>query len=170
MIYVSSNSLGGCWWWCWNDLEKDHSVCDVVTRWSCGYSVCDLWVITVFVLVTRWSRWYIAWPVIQVWDGSCGTWALRWWLISILVVHIVVISCFIMVVVNLINLLNAMLLSCLDVFGCCELASTFNVLTWCVMPDCRWCRDCLIACTGFRSCELDRVLARVPAEWSSLPS
>ena len=35
-----------------------------------------------------------------------------------------------MVDVNLINLLNAMLLSCLDVFGCCELASTFNVLTW----------------------------------------
>ena len=47
-------------------------------------------------------------------------------------------SCFrIMVAVNLINLLNAMLLSCLDVFGCCELASTFNVLTWRVMPDCR---------------------------------
>ena len=34
-----------------------------------------------------------------------------------------------MVAVNLINLLNAMLLSCLDVFGCCELASRFNVLT-----------------------------------------
>ena len=30
-----------------------------------------------------------------------------------------------------------MLLSCLDVYGCCELASTFNVLTWRVMPDFR---------------------------------
>ena len=113
---------------------------------------------------------YMAWPVSQVWDGSCGTWDLRWWLISILVVHIVIISCFIMVAINLINLLNAMLLSCLDAFGCCELASTFNVVTWRVMPDCRWCRDCLIACCGFRSCELDRVPPRVPAEWSSLPS
>ena len=126
---MSCDSLAGWWWWCWDDLEKDHSVCDVVTRWSCGCSVCDLCMITVrlrgnplkpvwfhlwslsdhrFVLVTRWSRWYIAWPVSQVWDGSCGTWDLRWWLINILVVHIVIISCFIMVAINLINLFNAM--------------------------------------------------------------
>ena len=52
--------------------------------------------------------------------------------------HIMLRSCcYTMVAINLINLLNAMLLSCLDAFGCCELASTFNVLTWRVMPDCR---------------------------------
>ena len=28
-----------------------------------------------------------------------------------------------------------MILFCLDAFGCCELASTFKVLTWRVMPD-----------------------------------
>ena len=104
-----------------------------------------------FVLVTRWSRWYMAWPVSQVWDGPCGNWDLRWWLISILVVHIVIISCFIMVAINLINLLNAMLLSCLDAFGCCELASTLNVLTWRVMKDCKWCRDWLFVKVSVRA-------------------
>jgi hypothetical protein len=49
-----------------------------------------------------------------------------------------------MFVLMLINLLNAMLLFVLIAFGCCELASTFEVLTWRVMPDCRLCRVCLL--------------------------
>ena len=99
--------------------------------------------------------------VMEIWDGD----------LSVLYQsHTMFSSCFIIIVVNLINLLNAMLLSCLDVYDCCELASTFNVLTWRVMPDCRWCHDFLLACRGCRSCELDRVPARVPAEWSSPPS
>ena len=44
----------------------------------------------------------------------------------------------------------AMTLLCLDALVCCELVSTFKVLTWRVMPvcmpchDCRSCHDCLL--------------------------
>jgi hypothetical protein len=47
------------------------------------------------------------------------------------------------VTVNLKLILIAMMLSCLNTDVCCELASTFKVLTWRVMPVCRSCHDCL---------------------------
>jgi hypothetical protein len=34
----ASDSLAGSRWWCWDDLEDDHSACGVVTRWSHGGS------------------------------------------------------------------------------------------------------------------------------------
>jgi hypothetical protein len=45
------------------------------------------------------------------------------------------------------------MLLCLNADVCCELASTFNVLTWRVMPVCRSCYDCLFAWRCW-SCEL----------------
>ena len=48
------------------------------------------------------------------------------------------------VTVKLNLILIAMMLSCLNAGVCCELASTFKVLTWRVMPVCRSCHDCLL--------------------------
>ena len=56
------------------------------------------------------------------------------------------------VTVNLELILISMMLSCLNAGVCCELASTFKVLTWRVMPVCRSCHDCLfvedVECVG----------------------
>ena len=48
------------------------------------------------------------------------------------------------VTINLNLILIVVMLSCLNADVCCELASTFKVLTWRVMPVCRSCNDCLL--------------------------
>ena len=48
--------------------------------------------------------------VMEIWDGD---------LLVLYQFHTMVSSCLIIIVVNLINLLNAMLLSCIDVYGFC---------------------------------------------------
>ena len=58
-----------------------------------------------------------------------------------------------------------MLLFVLTAFGYCELARTFNVLTWRVMPG-------LLACLVWFPCSRARINVpdRVPADWSPLLS
>jgi hypothetical protein len=48
------------------------------------------------------------------------------------------------VTVKLNLILIDVMLSCLNVGVVCELASTFKVLTWLIMPVCRSCYDCLL--------------------------
>ena len=64
-----------------------------------------------------------------------------------------------------------MLLFAFTAFSYCELASTFNVLTWRVMP-CLQVVPGLLACLVWFLCSQAKinVPARVPADWSpSLP-